>query len=80
MKRSPEDEGAQHWEGESCKEESEKVEGIIGAVDVALVIVVVVVGGRGYGDVYCLDGISSLAGRLNCEGGAKVGKTGEARF
>ena len=80
MKRSPEDEGAQHREGESCKKESEKGEGIIGGVDVVVVIVVVVVGGRGYGAVYCSDGISSLAGRLNCEGGATVEKLREARF
>ena len=53
---------------------------MIGGVDIALVTVVVVVGGRVYGDVYCLDGISSLVGRLNCEGGAKAGKIGEARF
>ena len=46
----------------------------------ALVIVVVVVGGRGYGDVRCLDGISSLAGGLNCEGGGKGGKRSVARF
>ena len=64
----------------SCKEESEKVEGVIGGVDVALVTVLVVVGGRGYSDIYYLDGISSLAGMLNCEGGAKVGKIYEALF
>ena len=46
----------------------------------ALVIVVAGVGGRRYSGVYCLDGFSSLAVRLNCEGGAKVGKIGEARF
>ena len=46
----------------------------------ALMMVVAVVDGRGYSDVYCLDGISSLAGKLNCEGGGKGGKIGEARF
>ena len=44
---------------------------MIGGVDVALVIVVVVVGGRGYGDVYYLDGSSSSAGRSNWEGGER---------
>ena len=53
---------------------------MIGVVDVALIIVVAVVGGKGYGDVYYLDGISSLARRLNCEGGGKAGKICEARF
>ena len=36
---------------------------MIVGVDVALVIVVVVVGGRGYGDVYYLEGSYFLAGR-----------------
>ena len=45
----------------------------------ALVIVVVVVDGRGYGSVYYLDGSSSLAGRSNCEGGGKGGKKSIAR-
>ena len=46
----------------------------------ALVIGVAGVGGRGYADVYFSDGNSSLARRLSCEGGAKVGKICEARF
>ena len=52
---------------------------MIGGVDVALVFVVVVVGGRGYGDVYYLDGSSSLAEKSNCEGGGKGGKRSVAR-
>ena len=56
------------------------MEVIIGGADVALVIVVAVVGGRGYGDVYYLDGISFLARRLICEGGGKVGRICEDRF
>ena len=51
---------------------------MIGVVDVALIIVGAVCG-RGYGDVYYLDGISSLARRLNCEGGGKAGKRCEAQ-
>ena len=46
----------------------------------ALVIGVAGVGGRGYGDVYYSDAISSLARMLSCEGGAKVGKLCVARF
>ena len=51
-----------------------------GGVYVALVIVVAGVGGRRYGGVYYLDDFSSLAGRLNCEDGGKVGKICEARL
>ena len=46
----------------------------------ALVMFVAGVGRRGYGDIYCLDGSSSLAGRSNCECGGKVGKRSLARF
>ena len=80
MKRTPADEGAQQGEVEGCKGEKGKVEVMIGRVDVALVIVVVVVDGRVYGGLYYLDGVSSLAKRLNCEGGGKIGKRCEARF
>ena len=80
MRRGPADKGARHREVEGCQGESGKVEVFIVGVDVALLIVVAVVGGRGYGDVYYLDGISSLVGKLNCEGGGKVGKKCEARF
>ena len=80
MKRSPADERVRHAEVRVCQGERWKARGIIACVDVALVIVVaVVVDGRGYGGVCYLDGSSSLAGRSNCEGGGKGGKRSVAR-
>ena len=74
MKRSTADEGVLHEEVGVCQGESGKAGVIIACVDVALVINVAVVNGRGYGGVYYLDGSSSLAGWSNCEGGAKEKK------
>ena len=52
MKRRPADEGARHEEVRVCQGECGKAGVIIACVNVALVIVVAVVDGRGYGGVY----------------------------